>query len=85
MASATVERAQTRVKGAPRRPKRAPRRGYLGVLAWAIGLLFFAPVAWMVLTSLHSEADAAANPPALAASLRSTAFATSSSRTRGRR
>jgi sorbitol/mannitol transport system permease protein len=31
--------------------------------AWAVTLLFFAPVAWMVLTSLHKEADAATNPP----------------------
>jgi len=31
--------------------------------AWAVTLLFFAPVAWMVLTSLHQEADAATNPP----------------------
>jgi sorbitol/mannitol transport system permease protein len=33
--------------------------------AWALTLLFFAPVAWMVLTSLHIEADAASNPPAI--------------------
>ena len=32
-------------------------------IAWIITLLFFAPVAWMVLTSFHSEADAATNPP----------------------
>ncbi|WP_433262792.1 carbohydrate ABC transporter permease [Actinosynnema sp. CS-041913] len=38
-----------------------------GVLAWFTGILFFAPVAWMVLTSLHSEPDAATNPPSLAA------------------
>jgi sorbitol/mannitol transport system permease protein len=31
--------------------------------AWVVTLLFFAPVAWMVLTSLHKEADAATNPP----------------------
>src|SRR3954470_1918802 len=41
----------------------------LGVLAWVIGLLFVAPVLWMVLTSLHSESDAATNPPDLAAHL----------------
>jgi sorbitol/mannitol transport system permease protein len=40
-----------------------------GVLAWFSGLVFFAPVAWMVLTSLHSEPDAATNPPSLGASL----------------
>jgi sorbitol/mannitol transport system permease protein len=32
-------------------------------VAWVLTLLFFAPVAWMVLTSFHSEADAATNPP----------------------
>ena len=35
------------------------------VLAWVLTLLFFAPVAWMVLTSLHKEADAATNPPSV--------------------
>ena len=30
---------------------------------WIITLIFFAPVAWMVLTSLHRESDAATNPP----------------------
>ena len=39
------------------------------VLAWAITVIFFAPVAWMVLTSLHIEADAATNPPSLLAKL----------------
>lgn len=33
--------------------------------AWTVTLLFFAPVAWMVLTSLHIEADAATNPPSI--------------------
>ncbi|MEV6109134.1 carbohydrate ABC transporter permease [Streptomyces sp. NPDC051940] len=50
--------------------RRARRRSAaLGVLAWAAGLLFFLPVLWMLLTSLHSETDAATNPPSLAASL----------------
>ena len=35
------------------------------VLAWVVTLVFFAPVAWMVLTSLHIEADAATNPPSI--------------------
>ena len=39
------------------------------LLAWAITLLFFAPVAWMVLTSLHNESDAATNPPSIFAPL----------------
>lgn len=32
-------------------------------VTWVVTLLFFAPVAWMVLTSFHREADAATNPP----------------------
>ncbi|GAA1150645.1 carbohydrate ABC transporter permease [Ornithinicoccus hortensis] len=35
----------------------------LTLLAWVVGLLFVAPVLWMVLTSFHSETDAASNPP----------------------
>jgi sorbitol/mannitol transport system permease protein len=49
---------------------KAGRKGALwGVVAWLAGLLFFLPVAWMVLTSLHSEQAAATNPPSLGASL----------------
>ncbi|MFD8077412.1 carbohydrate ABC transporter permease [Streptomyces sp. NPDC059718] len=40
-----------------------------GLVAWAAALLFVAPIAWMVLTSLHSETDAATNPPSLGAGL----------------
>ncbi|GMA86840.1 hypothetical protein GCM10025868_20900 [Angustibacter aerolatus] len=32
------------------------------VVTWVIVVLFFAPVAWMVLTSFHTESDAARNP-----------------------
>lgn len=39
------------------------------VLAWVVGILFVLPVLWMVLTSLHSETDAATNPPSIAAAL----------------
>ncbi|MEU0251553.1 carbohydrate ABC transporter permease [Streptomyces sp. NPDC006184] len=45
------------------------RRGALGLLAWLSGVVFFLPVAWMVLTSLHGESDAATNPPSLGAPL----------------
>jgi len=56
-------------QGAPRRRRR--ERGGLGlaVAAWVVGFLFVMPVLWMVLTSFHSEADAATNPPSLAAPL----------------
>jgi len=50
--------------------KRKDRSGpWLSLLAWVIGILFVLPVAWMVLTSFHSEADAATNPPAVFAPL----------------
>ncbi|MEO7942314.1 MAG: carbohydrate ABC transporter permease [Marmoricola sp.] len=39
------------------------------ILTWTITIIFFAPVAWMVLTSLHIEADAATNPPSFLAKL----------------
>jgi sorbitol/mannitol transport system permease protein len=38
-------------------------------LAWLLTLVFFAPVAWMLLTSLHHESDAATNPPSIFAGL----------------
>jgi sorbitol/mannitol transport system permease protein len=41
----------------------------LTLAAWTFGLLFVAPVLWMLLTSFHSEADAATNPPSIAAHL----------------
>lgn len=41
----------------------------LGVVAWIVGLGFVAPVVWMLLTSFHSETDAATNPPSVFAPL----------------
>jgi sorbitol/mannitol transport system permease protein len=38
-------------------------------IAWFATLLFFVPVAWMVLTSMHIESDAATNPPSIFAPL----------------
>jgi sorbitol/mannitol transport system permease protein len=40
-----------------------------GIAAWLLALLFATPVLWMILTSFHSENDAATNPPSLAANL----------------
>ncbi|WP_406076690.1 carbohydrate ABC transporter permease [Micromonospora sp. NBC_00858] len=59
MTAPAVARARPRSRSGP----------LLGLLAWLLGLLFFAPVGWMVLTSLHSESDAARNPPAFTAPL----------------
>ncbi|MFJ3103709.1 carbohydrate ABC transporter permease [Streptomyces sp. NPDC086835] len=53
----------------PAARKARHRSAALGLLAWAAGISFCAPALWMLLTSFHSEADAATNPPSLAASL----------------
>ncbi|PWI08673.1 sugar ABC transporter permease [Streptomyces sp. NWU339] len=46
------------------------RRGAgLGLVAWLAGIVFFLPIAWMALTSFHSEQDAATNPPSFTAAL----------------
>ncbi|MYZ40606.1 ABC transporter permease subunit [Streptomyces sp. SID4917] len=50
--------------------KRARRRSAgLGLLAWIVGIVFCLPALWMLLTSFHSEADAATNPPSFGAGL----------------
>ncbi|BAC74066.1 sugar ABC transporter permease [Streptomyces avermitilis] len=55
----------------PVRPVRTrlTRGAGLGLVAWLLGLLFFLPIAWMALTSFHSESDAATNPPSFGAAL----------------
>ncbi|MEU2791338.1 carbohydrate ABC transporter permease [Streptomyces sp. NPDC007100] len=62
--SATTVRA---VSPATRRRRRTS--SLLGLAAWLCGIAFFLPVAWMVLTSFHSETDAATNPPSVGAGL----------------
>ncbi|MGW1894056.1 carbohydrate ABC transporter permease [Streptomyces sp. NPDC002004] len=45
-------------------PGQVPRLSPLWTFAaWLVTLAFFAPVAWMILTSFHQESDAATNPP----------------------
>jgi sorbitol/mannitol transport system permease protein len=56
-------------EGRPRRPRKDRGGTLLGLAAWLIGILFVVPVLWMVLTSFHSEEDAATNPPSLFAPL----------------
>ncbi|MFC4612814.1 carbohydrate ABC transporter permease [Streptomyces maoxianensis] len=59
-----------RPRALPPAARRARRRSTaLGLLAWVAGIGFCLPAMWMLLTSLHSEADAATNPPSLAAPL----------------
>jgi sorbitol/mannitol transport system permease protein len=60
----------TRTRGGAPRPDRKPRGTLVfGLVAWLVGIIFIVPIAWMVLTSFHSEAAAATNPPSLAAPL----------------
>lgn len=56
-------------EGEPRAPRKPRGGALLGLAAWLIGFLFVVPVLWMVLTSFHSEEDAATNPPSLLAPL----------------
>jgi sorbitol/mannitol transport system permease protein len=56
-------------EGAPRRTRKPRGNALLGLVAWLIGILFVLPVLWMVLTSLHSEPNAATNPPSVFAPL----------------
>ena len=67
----TAERSAPARREAGRSPEARRRMSVMavGVAAWIIGLIFVAPVLWMVLTSLHGEPDAAKNPPAFFAPL----------------
>ena len=51
----------------PEPRRRAGRAGQvtMAVLAWVVGILFFFPVLWMVLTAFKQESDAYTNPPKL--------------------
>jgi sorbitol/mannitol transport system permease protein len=71
MATTTAEPIQASTAGVTRPPRRRRRDAgpLLGLAAWAVVLNYIAPVLWMVLTSLHTEGDAATNPPSIAASL----------------
>ncbi|WP_327427800.1 carbohydrate ABC transporter permease [Streptomyces sp. NBC_01236] len=51
------------------REGRGSRGTSLGLVAWLAGIVFFLPIAWMALTSFHSESDAATNPPSFGAAL----------------
>jgi sorbitol/mannitol transport system permease protein len=60
----------TRTRTGAARQDRKPRGTLaIGILAWLVGIVFIVPVVWMLLTSFHSEADAATNPPSVFAPL----------------
>ena len=48
------------------RPKRRRNNTWVGILGWLLGILFFFPVLWMVITSFKTEAQAYTNTPHIA-------------------
>ena len=75
---ASVTAPNARTTGSRRRGKSRmdPTRNNTaaGIAAWLLALLFAVPVLWMILTSFHSETDAATNPPSIAADLNLDAY-----------
>jgi sorbitol/mannitol transport system permease protein len=61
-ARAPREPAATR----PRRRGHSGKAGLITTITWIIALIFFAPAAWLVLTSFKQESDAYTNPPTIA-------------------
>jgi sorbitol/mannitol transport system permease protein len=70
MSTTTALKASTVTTAyAPATRKARRRSAGLGLLAWTVGIVFCLPALWMLLTSFHSETDAATNPPSLTAPL----------------
>ena len=65
----TAERPVETNQGMSTETRRRMSTLLVGVAAWIIGLIFVTPVFYMLLTSLHSEPDAATNPPSFFAPL----------------
>lgn len=63
---AAPERRRTK---APVERRARRRSASLGLLAWVVGVVFCLPAIWMLVTSFHSEPDAATNPPSIGAPL----------------
>ncbi|OBK77503.1 carbohydrate ABC transporter permease [Mycobacterium sp. 1164985.4] len=61
----TVEKTAATPQPAASAKKKSRTFSPLGPVAWLVGLGFFFPVFWMVLTSFKQEADAATSPPKL--------------------
>ncbi|GAA3570304.1 carbohydrate ABC transporter permease [Microlunatus spumicola] len=70
--AATPSKTAAAKRASNARVRRRGNRGanvFLGLLAWVIGIIFVFPVVYMLLTSLHSEFNAATNPPSFFAPL----------------
>jgi sorbitol/mannitol transport system permease protein len=61
--SSEPEEQTTEAPTEPRRQKRSAANVWLGVIAWIVGIAFFFPVFWMVLTSFKQETDAYTTTP----------------------
>jgi sorbitol/mannitol transport system permease protein len=60
-----TERTTAATDTVPVRKKKSKKFSPWGIVAWLVGIGFFFPVFWMVLTSFKAESDAATNPPKL--------------------
>lgn len=70
MTAVAVPARRVKAASAPGRSRESRgTRVALGLAAWAVGLMFALPLVWMVLTSLHSETDAASPTPQIFAPL----------------
>jgi sorbitol/mannitol transport system permease protein len=61
----TVEKVDTAVAPRAASKKKSKKFSPWSLVAWLVGIGFFFPVFWMVLTSFKQESDAATNPPKL--------------------
>jgi sorbitol/mannitol transport system permease protein len=61
----TVEKTTTTTDSGVSSKKKSRKFSPWGVVAWLVGLGFFFPVFWMVLTAFKQEGDAATSPPKL--------------------
>ena len=65
MSTSTDTPAATAPIDEPNRHKGTVGKVIMAVIAWVVGIGFFFPVLWMVLTAFKQEADAYTNPPKL--------------------
>ena len=67
MASADVSTAELGIATTAPAPvvsrKKRGNHTVVGIVAWIVGIVFFFPVLWMVLTSFKTEAQAYTNTP----------------------
>jgi sorbitol/mannitol transport system permease protein len=61
----TAERVTATDDAVPVRKKKSKKFSPWALVAWLVGIGFFFPVFWMLLTSFKQESDAATNPPKL--------------------